>query len=62
MNSNVMDDNGTNVISWREGIYTPVTSFYAMFGNVIQEALDSNKDVRQAIRDADNGRGFADII
>ncbi|GGH28524.1 hypothetical protein [Paenibacillus segetis] len=46
------------------GIYTPIDKFEKMFGAVIQNALDTGSDVKQAIRDsdADNTKGFNDIL
>ena len=46
------------------GIYTPIDRFIEMFGEVMQEALDSGSDVKQAIRDSDpdNVKGFNDIL
>jgi hypothetical protein len=46
------------------GIYTPIDKFIDMFGDAIQAALDTGRDVREAIREADpdNEKGFNDII
>ena len=51
-----------DVINWNNGIYTPVDAFVDMFGVVISTALAEGRDVRQAIRNADNGRGFAALV
>lgn len=46
------------------GVYTPIDKFLLMFGDIIEQALSNNKDVKQAIRDSDpeNIKGFNDII
>ena len=51
-----------DTISWGNGVYTPIIAFLTMFSAIIQVALDAKTDVRQAIRAADNGRGFAALI
>ncbi|OZB98004.1 hypothetical protein [Paenibacillus sp. XY044] len=56
-------------IAWNDGInyygiYTPVTAFLQLFGDVIQIALINRVDVKQAIRDSDpdNEKGYNDIL
>ena len=51
-----------DVIDWDNGIYTPVDAFVDMFGVVISTAQSEGRDVRQAIRHADNGRGYASLV
>ncbi|MDU4696382.1 MAG: hypothetical protein E6Y08_11240 [Paenibacillus sp.] len=56
------DDKDT--IYWGNGIYTTISNFLLMFGEVIQLALDDNQDVKEAIRNSDpqNVKGFNDIL
>ncbi|SDC86689.1 hypothetical protein SAMN05428987_3099 [Paenibacillus sp. CF095] len=53
---------GNGVIYY--GILTPVVKFIEMFGDAIQGAIDSQADVKQAIRDSDpdNSKGFNNIL
>jgi len=59
---NLVIDSYDDAIDWGEGTFTPVVYFIEMFEDVAQKALDNNEDVRQAIYDNDNGRGFKDLI
>lgn len=61
-NFNVVNDGMGDVISWGNGVYTPLPSFITMFDNVIQTAISVNGDVIQAIKDNDNGRGFTNLV
>ena len=61
-NLTVIHDGYEDVIDWGNGIYTPVGIFVTMFGTVIQDAIDTGSDVREAIRNNDNGRGFASLV
>lgn len=49
-------------IYWGDESYTDLKVFIEMFGSVINEALASKTDVRKAISENDNGRGYADVI
>ena len=58
----VVFDGDEDIIDWGNNVYTPIRAFLSMFENIVQNALDRNQDVRQAIRDNDNGRGFAGLV
>ena len=57
-----MIDENILAIKWSNGDFTDVPVFLDMFGDVIEQALKENKDVRQAIADNDNGRGYKKLI
>lgn len=61
-NYNIVDGPDGDAIDWGTGAYTSVSMFLSMFGIVIQSAIDNGTDPRQAIIDADDGRGFADLV
>lgn len=46
-------------IYWGDNMYTEVPSFLSMFGEIIEEAIDSNLSVKEAIINNDKDRGFA---
>lgn len=49
-----------NEIVWSKYIFTKVDNFVSMFGSTISKALEENKNVVQAIINADKGdsKGF----
>ncbi|WP_163538316.1 hypothetical protein [Gracilibacillus sp. YIM 98692] len=54
--------NNEDAIDWGNGIFTPVDNFVDFFDVDIQNALDNNDDVIQAIKNNDDGKGFYDLI
>lgn len=58
----LIDKDEGEVIDWGNGVFTPVGVFVDMFGEIIQNAINNDQDVRQAIRDNDNNRGFANLL
>ena len=59
---NLVIDSHDDAIDWGNDTFTAVDSFIEMFGDVAQLAIDNNEDVRLAISNADNGRGFKNLI
>ena len=53
---------GEEVIIFNNGISTNVSSFENMFGDVIENAINNNLNVKEEIKKNDNGRGFASLI
>ena len=61
-NLNVVEEDDVSFINWGNGLMTEISIFISMFGDIIEQAINTNENVRQAIADNDNGRGYADLI
>ena len=59
---NLVINSHDDAIDWGNDTFTTVSSFVEMFENVAQTAMGNNEDVRHAISNADNGRGFKNLI
>lgn len=52
----------SDAIMWGNNSLTEIPNFISMFGSVIETAIANGTDVRQAIAENDNGRGYANLI
>lgn len=58
----IEDEDYKMIIDWKNGIFTPLNTFIDLFGEIIIQAINENKDVKQSIAESDNGRGYAKLI